>query len=668
MNNKYVKKIILNVKKYFLNNKLFLSYLLLSVLIGILLHIITLGFSISPRAIYSDLLFAIFFGTFGYLFKSKNRYTYYLVLLIIYSGLAIGNTIYYQFYHSFISISLLSTASMLGKVSDSLLAKIKLIQFVYIIFPIIFICIQKKLIKNNYYDHININVSKKSFKKVIYSFIFLIISLLCIVSINDVSKLNSQYNRPYIVRKYGLYLYSINDLIQGVKVNDNLSYEKAATKYKEFYSCKWKNKKKPNEYTNKFKGKNIIFIHAESIQNFLIDLKINDREVIPNINKFAKEGIYFSKFYPQISVGTSSDTEFSLLTGLMPSAKGTVFVNYFDRTYKAMPQYFNKLGYYTFSMHGNDRDYWNRAVMHERLGYDKFYGKESYDVNEDNIVGLGISDSAFFEQSIDKLKEIKKNHNSYFGTMITLSNHSPFSDLDAYPEFDVSLEYKYKNKHGNTKTVQRDYLENTVMGNYIKSAHYADMAFGEFIDSLKKENLLENTIIVFYGDHEARLPEKDFDLLYNYDPVNDNILNKNDANYISMDNYNYDLLKNTPLIIWSNEEKLSTRVESTMGMYDILPTIANMFGFKEKYSLGNDIFSDNEKIVVFPNGNILTDKVYYSELYEEYITFTKEPISIDYINRITKYAEDILDVSNGIVNFDLIEKERDNVGKCNEKK
>ena len=26
-------------------------------------------------------------------------------------------------------------------------------------------------------------------------------------------------------------------------------------------------------------------------------------------------------------------------------------------------------------------------------------------------------------------------------------------------------------------------------------------------------------------------------------------------------------------------------------MYDVLPTIANMFGFKEKWSLGNDIFS-----------------------------------------------------------------------------
>ena len=131
-----------------------------------------------------------------------------------------------------------------------------------------------------------------------------------------------------------------------------------------------------------------------------------------------------------------------------------------------------------------------------------------------------------------------------------------------------------------------------------------------------------------------------------------------------MDNYNYDLLKNTPFVIWSNEIDLSSHIDETMGMYDVLPTIANMFGFDEKYSLGHDIFSNEENIVVFPNGNVLTDKVYYSDLYEEYITLDDTPIKDDYINKISEYANTILEVSNGIVTFDLIEKEKENVGVC----
>ena len=131
-----------------------------------------------------------------------------------------------------------------------------------------------------------------------------------------------------------------------------------------------------------------------------------------------------------------------------------------------------------------------------------------------------------------------------------------------------------------------------------------------------------------------------------------------------MENYNYDLLKNTPLIMWNVDKKYRRTVSSAMGMYDVLPTIANMFGFKDKYGFGHDIFSDNEKIVVFPNGNVLTDKVYYSNLNDEYVTLSDDPIDTDYISRIKEHANQILDVSNGIVLHDLIKNEEDKIGAC----
>ena len=67
-----------------------------------------------------------------------------------------------------------------------------------------------------------------------------------------------------------------------------------------------------------------------------VDMKINGIEITPNLNKLSREGLYFSNFYPQVSVGTSSDTEFTLNTSLMPALSGTVFVNYYDRNYKSL--------------------------------------------------------------------------------------------------------------------------------------------------------------------------------------------------------------------------------------------------------------------------------------------------------------------------------------------
>ncbi len=658
-----------NLKKFFSNNVLFLSYIIISILIECFLRVFTVGGHFYLKAVFADISFLLFIGSFGYLFKPKSRFNYFLTLIIIYSALAIGNVIYFQFYKSFISVDLLATASMMTQVNDSLFAKLRVNQFLFLLFPLIFILINIKLKKIKYYEKLENSEEKIKFKNVITP-IGVIVVFLLIVSIYDIKSFYNPWRREKTLQKYGLYVYTINDMVQSIhsRIDNLYDYDNSSLSYRNYYSCKWKDEKIVNEYTNKFKDKNILFIHMESIQNFLVNLKINDKEVIPFLNKLSKEGIYFNKFYPQISVGTSSDTEFTIQTGLMPSSKGTVFVNYYDRNYKSMVNYFNKMNYYTFSAHANNREYWNRDRMYNTIGYDNFIAKDNFDIDEDNsdFIGLGLSDKEFFNQLIPKLKEIKDNHEKYYGTIITLTNHSPFSYNDTF-DFNVNMEYSYTNGIGRKITSSAPYLEGTVMGNYIRSAHYADSALKQLFNDLEKNNLLDNTVIVLYGDHEARLAKNEFELLYNYDPISKSILDSDDENYISMDNYAYDLLRNTPLIIWSKDEDLSREVNKTMGAYDLLPTIANMFGFEEKYSLGHDIFNDDEGIVVFPNGNVLTDNVYYSVINEEYISLNENPIGEDYIDNIKSFSDKVLEVSNGIIFNDLIEKEGTKVGKCNKK-
>ena len=668
---KIFKNIIKGIKKYASTNILFISYIIITLLIGFLLRLFTIGTPIYFKAFLSDFMVSLLIGAFGYLFKPKYQFTYFFIWIIFATFLAIGNTIYYQFYQSFLSVNLISTASMLGAVDDSLYDKLHMTQFLYIIFPIIFFGIHKFLSKKNYY--FEVEKTEKGKRNFIYSVAtsgVIICSLLFTLNATDTSRLVKQWNREWLVQKFGLYTYTANDLIQSIQphLNTLFGYDEAARKFRNFYSCKAEEKISSNKYTNAFKDKNVIFIHAESIQNFLVNLKINGKEVTPNLNKLAKEGIYFDRFYPQISVGTSSDTEFTLNTGLMPSSSGTVFVNYYNRTYYALPKYFNDMGYYTFSAHANNADYWNRKTMHHTLGYQDFYAKDSYvvpsDTSDPNWVGLGLSDKSFFNQLVPILKNIKENHKKFYGTVITLSNHSPFNDLEKYDPFDVTMKYTVTDENGKEKEAVATYLEGSSMGNYIRSAHYADAALGEFIQLLKDNDLTKDTIIILYGDHEARLNKKQFNLLYNYDPNTNDIKSEDDPTYVSMENYNYDLLKNTPLIMWNVDKKYRRKVSSAMGMYDVLPTIANMFGFKDKYGLGHDIFSDNEKIVVFPNGNVLTDKVYYSNLNDEYVALSDEPINSDYISRLKDYANQILDVSNGIVLHDLIKNEEDKIGAC----
>ena len=393
-----------------------------------------------------------------------------------------------------------------------------------------------------------------------------------------------------------------------------------------------------------------------------MDLSFNGQEVTPNLNKLASEGMFFSNFYSPVSVGTSSDAELMFNTSLLPTKNGTAFVSYSNRTYNATPKLLAEKGYYTFSMHGNNADFWNRRSMHKSLGYDRFYSKEDYDVTEENTVGLGINDYAFFDQSVEKLTKIAEKYDKWYGMMMMLSNHTPFSEVDKYGDFPVDIKETVTNEDGTTEEVSYPYMEGTKLGNYFKSAHYADGAIGELVTRLDEEGLLDNTVLIIYGDHDARLPRSDYNRLYNYDKETDSVLDKEDPNYKEYDSYQYELGRKVPLIIWTKDMKgtdLNKEYTNVMSMYDVEPTLGNMFGYSNEYALGHDIFDIKDKnIVVFPNGNWLTNKVYYNSQKGEYLSLTEEPVTEEEIKKNNEYASELLDVSNDIIVFDLLKEDQ----------
>ena len=467
------------------------------------------------------------------------------------------------------------------------------------------------------------------------------------------------WNREYIVMHFGIYTYHLNDFVKSLepKLSTIFEYDQAVKAFHDHYDEVSDTQDYTNDYTGIFQGKNVIVIHAESIQQFVIGMSFNGEELTPNLNKLASESIYFDNFYSQVSVGTSSDAEFTSLTSLMPTNTGTAFVSYFDRTYVSMPSLLSDKGYYTFVMHANKANFWNRDLMYAGLGYQRFYSKDDYDIDE--VVGLGLSDTSFFRQSVEKLKEINEMGKPYYGTLIMLSNHTPFIDSAAMTDYEVDMKEEVTLEDGTVTTVSHPYMEGTKLGQYLKSVHYADQALGEFINMLESEGLLENTVLVLYGDHDARLDINDYVRLYNYDPETNSILNPDDPDYINFDEYQYELNRKVPFMIWSSEtkEKLHKTVSDVMGMYDVMPTLGNMLGVYNKYALGHDIFQiGSNNIVVFPNGNWVTNSIYYNAQKGEYLSLAETAISADYIEKNNEYADEILNTSNSLITFDLIQK------------
>ena len=660
----FIKKFLLSAKHYFRHNALFITFVITTLIIGSMLRFFTVKNFIAISPILADLAVILFVGALGYLFKPKNRFKYYFVWSIIFTLICVINSAYYSNYASFASFSLLATSVQIFGVSDALNTIIELKDFSYIFAPLILYLVHRKYRHTSFYDSvITKSQSRVTLLKTLLVGAIALGFFMSTVNGTDISRLYKQWNREYVVMKYGAFVYQGNDLIASLKpqISPLFGYDKAAKDFREYYDEN-PSVKSDNKYTDIYKGKNVIVIHAESIQNFLIGNEINGAAITPNLNKLSKEGLYFSNFYSQESVGTSSDTEFTFNTSLLPASNGTVFVSYWDREYTSIPKLLNKEDYYTFSMHANKGNFWNRDAMHKKLGYDKFYNyKTDYTINDEAIIGLGLNDKSFFKQSVEKIKKIDEKNEKWYGLSIMLTNHTPFTGLEDSTDIDLTQKYNKTNPEtGTTEEVVNNYLKDKTLGNYFTTAHYADEAIGEFVNELDAAGLLDNTVLVIYGDHDAKIKRSEYDYYYNYNPETDSKYDKDDSRYKEFTKYDYELNRKVPFIIWTKDDQAQKEVKTVMGMYDVLPTLGNILGIYSPYALGHDVFSIDENFVVFPNGNWITNKMYYDSQSDEGVSLDQNAvISADYIQKYTKRAEQEVTVSNDIIVHDLIKKTKE---------
>lgn len=718
--NKVITKIRSGIGGYLKDNILFLTFVFASVLNGFLLRAFTVKFNYSQiKPLMADMAVILLLALISYVFKKpRKQFVYLLVLTIIFSILCTANSIYYTNYKSFISVSLISTASQLGGVMDAVTENImepKDLIFLWDIPAIIVVYILLKRRTRDYITEVKEKRKRRGYALGTFCVSIGLAGIFCsTLTGTDYSRLAKQWNREYVLGTFGLYTYQFSDVISctHAKINMMFGYEESEEVFNKFYDDKSKTEEtseKSNKYTNIFKGKNVIVIHAESFQQFCMDTYINGEELTPNMNKLAREGLYFSNFYAQESVGTSSDSEFTFASSLMPASSGTVAINYWDRDYTTTQKMLKKKGYYTFSMHGNNGSYWNRLNLHHSLGYDDFFNYNK-DFNIDETIGLGLSDKSFFRQAVPKIDKINKEHDKWYGAFLMLTNHTPFTDIERVSDYEVDFKYKmYNEEDGMYEEKSAPFLEGTKLGSYFKSVHYADQAIGQFMTELDNAGLLDNTVVVIYGDHDAKIKAEEYDRYFNYNPFTDSVLTEDDEGYVPVDDFYYNLNRKVPFIIWSKDGGYEpTEVKQIMGMYDVQPTLGNMFGFSNVYALGHDIFSvaDNEEnVVIFPNGNFVTDTVYYDSQKNTYFDLTDyknvatavscnqvykddpNPVYMDndqglfkttvnetycqdscnarindgvvdedYISNYSNYAEERINISNAIIYYDMIYK------------
>lgn len=505
------------------------------------------------------------------LISNKKRFIVLFLCNLFLSALLLTDTNFFRYYYGIITIPVVLQVDikLFSSVDQSIMSLFKIKDIIYILdIPFLLagaIYLKKKIIKNFEFP-----------KKAIASLLTMTIGFSVFFIIYKKADIHAfAYNSNYVTGNLGV-LYSHFDTIREF-AKDSLEPKTLSIKQEKDIQSFFNSKQKSgNAYKGFAEGKNLIMVQIEAMQQFVINKKVNGKEITPNLNKLIKESLYFDNFYFQVSGGNTSDAEFLSNNSLYPAKEGAAYVRFPENTYYSMPKALKEKGYNTYALHAFNPDFWNRKEMYKSMGFDKFLSCDDYEL--DDFMGWesnALSDESFFIQSLDKIDTSKP----FYSFFITLSSHHPFNFFEDYDALDTG-EY-----------------EGTYLGNYFKAANYADYALGMFIDELKSRGLYDNSLLALYGDHSAVPKHLAPELM--------------EFLQLGLNDLEWTKLQKVPLIIHCNGLKNGEVINITGGEIDLYPTIANLMNIPAPYVLGKDLLNTKEGYVILRNGSIITDNYIY---------------------------------------------------------
>lgn len=503
--------------------------------------------------------YILFVSIFFRLALSKWKHSN-IMFLIIYTGFSIlmfADSMYYNYYHQTVSIKQLWQLKNVSSVPESVVATL-IPASIFLLIDIPFIYILFKRIKNKSYKTVY-DFFNKYYDNMKY-FTRIVALLLLLVVINPLT--SNTFSR---INSMEFFSNHFNDVY--IALTENIISEKiSAEEILEVVEGIQEDEVLNPKYHGIAEGKNLILVQVESLQNFVIFNEYLGEEVTPNLNKLINNNsLYFDKYYSTIGKGNTVDAEFTTFNSLYPDIEREAYTLYEENTFYGLPWLLRDEGYKTAAFHGYKGEFWNRENAYPGQGIEEFYSME--DLDQSDIIGMGISDISVYNQSVEIMKEYEE---PFFGFIITLTNHHPYLLPEELTTIDLLEEH-----------------EETKFGNYLQTVKYTDYAIGEFIEELKEAGLYEDSIIVFYGDHHG----------LNYKMDNNDIIV---SEYLDKP-YDYDEMLNIPLIIHIPDSGITETISTTGGCVDFLPTIANLMNLQipHLYILGQDLVNGTDGFVAF---------------------------------------------------------------------
>ena len=264
-----------------------------------------------------------------------------------------------------------------------------------------------------------------------------------------------------------------------------------------------------SDYEGLLENKNVITIMGETLQSFCIN-----ETLTPNLYKLQNEGVFFNNNY---SVNKTNMSEMIGMTGS--------YYSFYDYNYNvdfASPNILNHK-YKTTYIHDNNKEFYGRGKIMQYFGFENSYfhddlypsdfthylypvGISGWENNSWHWSGDYTLDSVTIDRAIPYLVD---ENELFYSFWTTLSMHGPYDGTGGYSNLPLFKRLGYYDKV--IEAMNNNTWINPLKGEdcesyytyYECAAMDLDVALGKLLTYLENKNLLDDTLIVLYGDHEA---------------------------------------------------------------------------------------------------------------------------------------------------------------------
>lgn len=371
-----------------------------------------------------------------------------------------------------------------------------------------------------------------------------------------------------------------------------------------------------NEYTGMFENKNLIVIMMESVNDIFLN-----PQYFPNFNKLVNEGWYWENNYSPRNSCATMNNEFSGLTSLYSIYNTCTASKYKKNTYyESMFNLFNNHNYTTFSAHNYTEAYYPRKTIHRNMGSMQYYGVDKLGIKYSNEYRNWSNDDEFMEAILKILDDKNLTNKNFMTWLTTVSSHQPYSVSSTQGDmyYDMTSGTNYP----------------TDVRRYMSKLKILDDGLGILLNGLESRGILDDTVIVLYGDH------------YPYG-ISTNNLNK----VLDYDTSEYLNAERVPFVIYNSQ--MTSRVFSDYTFYiNILPTLANLFNlqYDPRLYLGQDLLDDDyQSLVVFADGSWKNEKAFYNAAKSKITYFSSDEYSPEEIKKINEDINQKINISTRVI-------------------